>query len=194
MSKSKGNFFTARDLFEKGHEPAAVRLELIKTHYRSNANFTEQGLKDSARIINRWRGFVSKGESSSQAGQTNEHVATAFAEAMDDDLNIAGALGELNKWISQTGEPTQADARLMQTFDAVLGVLELKRPEAESTEIGVFTQGIEPDPKIIEILRRRAEARASRDFAAADTARDEVLELGYAIKDLPDGKVEVSRA
>ena len=46
MSKSKGNFFTARDLFAKGYEPAAIRLELIKTHYRTNANFTEQGLKD----------------------------------------------------------------------------------------------------------------------------------------------------
>ncbi len=58
MSKSKGNFFTARDLFAKGHEPAAVRLELIKTHYRSNANFTEQGLKDSAARIERWRAYA----------------------------------------------------------------------------------------------------------------------------------------
>src|SRR5262249_35908561 len=59
MSKSKGNFFTARDLFAKGHEAAAVRLELIRTHYRSNANFTEQGLKDSQRMVDRWRRFVS---------------------------------------------------------------------------------------------------------------------------------------
>jgi cysteinyl-tRNA synthetase len=58
MSKSKGNFFTARDLFARGHEPAAVRLELIKTHYRVNANFTEQGLKDSARRIEGYRTFA----------------------------------------------------------------------------------------------------------------------------------------
>ena len=55
MSKSKGNFFTARDLFAKGIEPGALRLELIKTHYRSNANFTMQGLADSQRMIDRWR-------------------------------------------------------------------------------------------------------------------------------------------
>jgi cysteinyl-tRNA synthetase len=47
MSKSKGNFFTARDLFAKGIEPAALRLALIKTHYRSNANFTMQGLTEA---------------------------------------------------------------------------------------------------------------------------------------------------
>ena len=54
MSKSKGNFYTLRDLLEKGVSPAALRLELIKTHYRSNANFTIQGLKDSQRQVERW--------------------------------------------------------------------------------------------------------------------------------------------
>ncbi|MFT5205472.1 MAG: cysteinyl-tRNA synthetase, partial [Phycisphaerales bacterium] len=54
MSKSKGNFYTLRDLVSKGASPAAIRLELIRTHYRSNANFTMQGLKDSQRQIDRW--------------------------------------------------------------------------------------------------------------------------------------------
>jgi cysteinyl-tRNA synthetase len=54
MSKSKGNFFTARDLFAKGVTPAALRLELVRTHYRSNANFTLQGLQDCQRMIDRW--------------------------------------------------------------------------------------------------------------------------------------------
>ena len=55
MSKSKGNFYTLRDLVSKGATPAAIRLELIRTHYRSNENFTLQGLKDSQRQIDRWR-------------------------------------------------------------------------------------------------------------------------------------------
>ena len=54
MSKSKGNFFTARDLFAKGVTPAALRLELVRTHYRSNANFTLQGLQDCQRMVDRW--------------------------------------------------------------------------------------------------------------------------------------------
>jgi len=53
--QEQGQLFTARDLFAKGHEPAAVRLELIRTHHRLNANFTEQGLKDSQRMVDRWR-------------------------------------------------------------------------------------------------------------------------------------------
>lgn len=60
MSKSKGNFFTIRDLIAKGFDPAAIRLELIKTHYRSNADFTEQGLVDSQRRIERWRRYAAK--------------------------------------------------------------------------------------------------------------------------------------
>lgn len=54
MSKSKGNFFTARDLFAKGVTPAALRLEITRTHYRTNANFTMQGLADCQRMIDRW--------------------------------------------------------------------------------------------------------------------------------------------
>jgi len=54
MSKSKGNFFTARDLFAKGVTPAALRLELVRTHYRTNSNFTMQGLRDCQRMIDRW--------------------------------------------------------------------------------------------------------------------------------------------
>jgi len=100
MSKSKGNFFTARELFDKGHEPAAVRLELIKTHYRTNANFTEQGLKDSARMIERWRkarmdiarcsmGWKDAGIEVRKAGSL---VNNGFAATLNDDLNIAAIL------------------------------------------------------------------------------------------------------
>src|SRR6185295_13296233 len=91
MSRSKGNFFTARDLFAKGYEPAAVRLELIKTHYRSNANFTEQGLKDSQRMVERWRRFAESGTSGApgKPSAVTTEAQAAFARAMSDDLNVA---------------------------------------------------------------------------------------------------------
>ena len=105
MSKSKGNFFTARDLFAKGHEPAAVRLELIKTHYRANANFTEQGLKDSARMVERWRGARYEVFRRSPGWGANTRIAldileSGFAACMSDDLNIAGAIGEVNRSVN----------------------------------------------------------------------------------------------
>jgi cysteinyl-tRNA synthetase len=192
MSKSKGNFHTPRDLFAKGHEPAAVRLELIKTHYRSNANFTMQGLTDSARIIERWRRFADQARAGGP-GAVNTRVRTAFADAMHDDLNIAGAIGIINKWIAETEKPTQGDAQLMAEFDHVLGLLERERLESARTEIGIFAPGVEPDPAVIGLLEQRRDARAARDFKASDAIRDQLSAMGYEIKDVAGGKVEVRR-
>ncbi len=205
MAKSKGNFFTPRELFAQGHEPAAVRLELIRTHYRANANFTMQGLKDSARMIERWRRVVGVGRSSAAAGvesgaerddapAAREIAQADFIASMNDDLNIAGAIGAINTWINRIDTPGPADAVLMSAFDEVLGVLALPRPGAAHTDIGLFAPGVEPDPAVIEKLAARRDARAARDFAAADAIRDELLTMGYAIKDVPGGKVEVTRA
>ncbi|MEM9065780.1 MAG: cysteine--tRNA ligase [Planctomycetota bacterium] len=194
MSKSKGNFLTARDLFAKGHEPAAVRLELIKTHYRSNANFTEQGLKDAERLVNRWRAFIDKATDQSGGDEAaRTHATQAFAKSMNDDLNIAGALGALNAWIGDTPRPTADDAKLMRTFDDVLGVLTLERPKQADTGIAIFTGGLEPDDRVVQMLEERRAAKKAKDFAEADRIRDELTEMGYAIKDAPEGKVEVGR-
>ncbi|HYE02357.1 MAG TPA: hypothetical protein VD963_03875, partial [Phycisphaerales bacterium] len=204
MSKSKGNFFTPRDLFARGVEPAALRLELIRTHYRSNANFTMQGLADSRRVVERWRRFAEAagaaprpgggvGEGNGGAG-ARERVLRGFADALDDDLNIAGALAEVNRYVAETEAPGPLDAAVMRALDAVLGVLELERPAEAETEIGVFVGGLAPDGAVVDKLRARAAARAGKDFARADAIRDELLALGYAIKDVAGGKVEVRRA
>lgn len=110
MSKSKGNFFTARDLFAKGHEAAAVRLELIKTHYRSNANFTEQGLTESAGRIEQWR----KTAKLVVAARDHEWLAVwgirpdvaeilgRFAKRLALDLNVAGAIAAMDGLANNT--------------------------------------------------------------------------------------------
>lgn len=192
MSKSRGNFFTARDLFAQGHEPAAVRLELIKTHYRSNANFTMQGLKDSARIIDRWRAVVTEGEKH-PGPASDQGVLGEFAEAMHEDLNVSAAVGAVNAWRSRIERPTSGDAETMRRIDSVLGLLSLEQATTTRTEIGVFLDGITPNAKVEDLLARRAEARKSKDFATSDRIRDELASIGYAIKDVTGGKVEVSR-
>jgi cysteinyl-tRNA synthetase len=192
MSKSKGNFFTARGLFEKGYEPAAVRLELIKTHFRSNANFTEQGLKDSARIIERWRRFLEQAKAG-PAGPGNDDVRAAFAAAMNEDLNVAGAIGAINKWVSETPVPARGDATLMEQFDLVLGLLERERPESLKTDLAVFAPGVSPDDRVVAKLAERRAARAAKDFKRSDAIRDELAAMGYEIKDIAGGKVEVRR-
>ncbi len=200
MSKSKGNFFTARDLFAKGYEPAAVRLELIRTHYRSNANFTEQGLKDSQRMVDRWRRFVSgMGLSAHVSAAAAEGLSPeaaearrAFTDALHEDLNIAGAIAAVNTFTNKTN-PTPSDAALMRTFDGILGVLELEQASSAQTDIGLFI-GCDPDAAVIAKLNERVAAKKAKDFAKSDAIRDELAKLGYAIKDVAGGKVEVRKA
>lgn len=205
MSKSKGNFYTARDLFAKGIEPAAIRLELIKTHYRTNANFTMQGLVDSQRMVERWRRVARAGPVATPgvSGSTVAHcgiedsasaaVLGEFASCMNDDLNIAGALGIVNAWAGSIESPSEADAQALRVIDGVLGVLSLDALRATATEIGVYLSGLAPNPAIEAQLAARREARAAKDFKQSDQIRDELLAMGLAIKDMAGGKVEVSR-
>ncbi len=193
MSKSKGTMYILRDLTTKGIEPAAVRLELIKTHYRANADFSMQGLKDSARMVQRWRKFIETGSSGEQ-GEHNTAIQEQVSACMDDDLNIAGAIGAINKWIKNTKAPTKADADLMQTFDEFLGVCSLKPKESASTDTGIaiYQPGVEPSGEIESLLAQRAEAKKAKDFAASDAIRDQLNAMGLNIMDKPGGKVEVA--
>jgi len=194
MSKSKGNFFTARDLFAKGIEPAALRLEIIKTHYRSNANFTMQGLADSQRTVERWRRFAgAPGQSRDREGAVSTPVARAFADAMNDDLNTAAAIAEVNKWIGATENASPSDLATLAMLDSVLGILELEKPAEAQTSIGLFMDGIAPDQVVVARLEERRAARAAKDFKKSDEIRDELAAMGYAIKDVAGGKVEVRR-
>lgn len=113
---------------------------------------------------------------------------------MHDDLNIAAAIATLNTFINECSTPDHADALLLREFDVVLGVLALEKPKSEQTDIGIFVGGLEPDPAVIAKLEERRAARASKNFKRSDEIRDELLAMGFAIKDAAGGKVEVSRA
>jgi cysteinyl-tRNA synthetase len=196
MSKSKGNFYTQRDLFAKGIEPAALRLELIRTHYRSNANFTLQGLADSQRMVERWRRFASACAESKQSEPVDPDRARAieqFRSSLNEDLNIAGAIGAINTWINAETSPSRDDGLALAQFDAVLGILEREQPKSQTTEIGLYLSGLTPDPAVEAKLAQRRAARAAKDFATSDKIRDELAAMGLAIKDVAGGKVEVSR-
>jgi cysteinyl-tRNA synthetase len=198
MSKSKGNFFTVRDLLARGVSPAAIRLELIKTHYRSNANFTFQGLKDVQRQIARWKRLERWLETHRDMPQSRDRpgplaaAVEAFTQALSNDLNVAGAIGVLNEAAGRydvdavlspgaSSNPTYAaELEALHTMNRVLGVLDLQtEAEADAGDL---------DPALIESkIDQRNAARASKDYAAADRIRDELLEMGVAIKDGPKG-------
>jgi cysteinyl-tRNA synthetase len=193
MSKSKGNFYTLTDLLKKGATPAAIRLELIKTSYRANANFTMQGLEDSQRQIDRWKRLESwltthAGHAADGPGPLRRGLEV-FTQSLCADLNVQGAIAALNEAASQhdiqndpptsTGSTPYADELdALHAMNSVLGVLDL---ETEAT-----VQGDDVSMISAKVAERTA-AKASKDWATADRIRDELLDLGIAIKDGPAG-------
>ena len=192
MSKSKGNFFTVRDLIARGASPAAIRLELIKTHYRSQANFTMQGLKDSQRMIDRWarlQDWLMKHAARSQSTRESGPLVKAldlFKHALQSDLNVSGAIASLNEAAAAYDLSATAGAGLREELDAlgkmnsVLGVLDLEREAAADAG--------DVDVELVESkIAERNAARKSKDFATSDRIRGELLAMGIAIKDGPQG-------
>jgi cysteinyl-tRNA synthetase len=200
MSKSKGNFFTARDLFAKGVTPAALRLELVRTHYRSNANFTMQGLQDCQRMVDRWcrahAAAVARASALAGGATADESLAAgpfelglaAFTAAVCDDLNVARAIASLNE---ACGAPASAHGHAcphrelasLLAMDSVLGVLGRNAPVpgAVAADDPAFVARVDA------LVEQRAAARAAKDWPASDRIRGELAALGVTVKDGPQG-------
>lgn len=182
MSKSKGNFYTLRDMLAKGVDPAVIRYELLRSHYRTNLNFTFKSLEDSAHAVSRLRQAADR--FASQA--TGRHVETdlthpvvaAFAKCLADDLNISTALGELFSWLGKANGSADENLAVLRKIDSVLCVL-------ESTGVAPVVSGLD----VNELCRGIDQARADKDFEAADTARQELIQAGYEVQTTKEGTV-----
>jgi cysteinyl-tRNA synthetase len=200
MSKSKGNFFTARSLFAKGVTPAALRLEIVRSHYRSQSNFTLQGLQDCQRMIDRWsrahaqlvarvKDSPSEPADESLPAGPFERALAEFTEALCDDVNVARGLGALNEAVGAAAEEhAAADATRelasLLAMDSVLGVLGRNAPVSGATA----AEDPEFVAKVDALLARRAAARASKNWPESDRVRDELTALGVAVKDGAGGQ------
>jgi cysteinyl-tRNA synthetase len=196
MSKSRGNFFTVRDLLARGASPAAIRLELIGTHYGKQANFTFQSLKEKQRQIERFARLERWLLDHRDVGRPSEErgpLASAvlkFTGALCANLNVSGALAALEEAAGEydvtrppqpgrPGRPTYVDELdALRAMDSVLGVLDLDRAVALDDR----------DAAAIEAcIAERNAARARRDWAMADRIRQDLSARGIEIKDGPEG-------
>jgi cysteinyl-tRNA synthetase len=195
MAKSKGNFYTLRDLVGRGHDPRAIRMLLLSTHYRTPLNFTVAGLAQAAAEVRRLEDFSARIDAAAPpAGRDEEferrvdRASVEFRESLEDDLNISGALGAVFRLVRDghaaldRGElPEGTRAHLRAAVDRMDGVLAVVRGPSEELE-----------PEIVELVGARTAARARRDFAESDRIRDRLLDLGVVVEDTPDG-VRVKR-
>jgi cysteinyl-tRNA synthetase len=189
MAKSFGNYYTLRDLLNKGYNPIAIRYLLLTTHHRQQLNFTFDGLEASKNALQRLYDFVDNlkmVEGDKNNPEVKEILAKAkqgFEDALDDDLNVSEALGvvfnlvkDINRLVDEKNI-SKADADevldLMNGFDSVLGIL--KREE------------LVLDEEISKLIERRSKAREDRNFKLADQIRKDLEAKGIILEDTPQG-------
>ncbi|MCP4146796.1 MAG: cysteine--tRNA ligase [bacterium] len=189
MSKSMGNFYTLRQVLEKGYHPMEIRYLLIATHYRKLLNFTFDGLGRAGQSLKRIHDFIFslkglKPEEGETPGVT-ELLNTSegkFQENMDNDFNISGALGAFFDFIHKVNlhlkELKQKDVENILAFvnriNSVLGVIE----EEEEVDL---------DAMVEEKIKQRKQARKDKNYQLADAIRDELKAEGIILLDTPEG-------
>jgi cysteinyl-tRNA synthetase len=191
MSKSKGNYYTVRQLIEQGYSPQAMRYLLLSVPYRTQLNFTMDGLRGAETALEGLRNFRRrvadfKGASGSNT-RGQDIIARAregFEAGMDDDLNTSKALAavfELRREVNTAMDSGEFGAdecasvlELLGRIDSVLGVLGEEQVQML-------------DPEIEKTIEERNAARRARDFKRADQIRAELAAKGVILEDTPQG-------
>ncbi len=195
MSKSKGNFYTIRDLTHQGFDPLVIRYALLTTRYRESMNFSLSALHDSAAAVESLRDLAQRSASAAQGKNggnidppalqaPEEALLRDFVSELANDLNMAGALGHLFAWSTEVGPTKHIPAAraasittVLKKIDVVLDVIfaPLHALKAETTAT------------IQSLMLERSAARRNKDFARSDQLRTEIERLGAQVQDSPAG-------
>jgi cysteinyl-tRNA synthetase len=188
MSKSFGNYYTLRNVLDKGYTGAVARYLLLVTHYRQQLNFTFDGLEAASSALARYNDFISNladypgGTSSGEAEGFIKAAVEGFESQLDDDLNISGALGvifdfirDINRLKAENKLSAAERDRVLDAMNRFDSVLAFKREEE------LLATDIEA------LIEQRIQARRSKDYAKADQIRDSLLAQGILLEDTPQG-------
>lgn len=199
MSKSLGNFYTLRDLLKRGYTGKQIRYMLLHTHYKTQLNFTFEGLDAAQGALQRLNDFIqrmkeveketqvenSDKQSEEQLNQVLAKALNDFSAALADDLNISAALAAIFEFVRESnglrdqGKISSKQAGnildLMRHFDTVLDVLSFEDVEETIPE------------EVKKAFEQRLQARKDKNWSLSDSLRDFITEKGYAIEDTPKG-------
>lgn len=183
MSKSKGGFLTVSLLEEKGYNPVVYRMFCLQSHYRKPLTFSYDNLDNTAKAYNK---LVKKISNLNPIGEPNMEEAQPFIdkfkENMDNDLNTSLGITSIYD-VLKANISDATKIYLLNDFDKVLSLDLVKTANKlkEEKNSSVDTAKVE------ELIKKRTEARANKDWATADAIRDELNAMNVVIKDTPDG-------
>ena len=191
MSKSKGNYYTVRDLIKQGFSPRAIRYLLLTAQHQKQFNFTLDGLRGAESTIERLNDFKRRlTELQPETGSTTaladlvERTQQRFEAALDDDLNVPEALAALHDFVRETNTALAQSSVNAGDQASLLALID--RLDAVFNIFGEVKQEL-LDSEIQALIDERQEARKSKNFARADELRNQLTELGIILEDTKDG-------
>ena len=194
MSKSLGNFFTLRDLIQKGFTGREIRYVLINAHYRQPLNFTFSAL-EAARVslarVDECVDALTDRAGSAAAGERPEWASaalSAFTDAVNDDLNLSEAFAALFSLIRESNSALRDPAFSPAAARAVLAVFDEMDRVLGLIRFGRAKRDDEIPADIAALVEARAEARKNRQWAESDRLRDELAAKGWEIRDSKEGQ------
>src|SRR5438874_912144 len=193
MAKSLGNFYTVPDILGKGYTGSEIRYALMRVNYRTQLNFTWDGMKEARESLGRIDDWLERLRevAGDKKGNTKIEMQLGheFEDALDDDLNISAALGFLFETIRQTNramDESKLDGRTadewLSWWNRINQVLDFESDGAELPE------------EAAKLAEARAQARLAKDFRKSDELRDKLNALGWEARDTKDGQKITRRA
>jgi len=188
MAKSQGNFFTLRDLLAQGWTGREIRYALLSVHYRASMNFTMEGLGAARTVLARldaWYERLLEAARAADVSEPPDASTEVFFNALDEDLNISGALAVLFETVRESnraldqGVLTEPQAKgLVDWYQRVNSVLGLEPDQADDVL----------PAEILQLLDDRTAARNAKEWTKSDELRDELAARGWLVKDTKDGQ------
>jgi cysteinyl-tRNA synthetase len=191
MAKSLGNFYTVPDVLTKGYTGRELRYALLRVHYRTQLNFTWDGMKEARESLSRIDGWLERlrevaGE---KCATIDNQLGHEFEDALDDDLNISAALGFLFETIRETNRTMDENKLDAKAANAWLNwwnrINQVLCFDADGTQL---------PGEVAKLAEARTQARLAKDFRKSDELRDKMNALGWEARDTKDGQKITRRA